>query len=320
MPPTIRVAAATTAMLFIAACFPVRGEREPTAVVDEDDDGYEEDDDCNDEEPSVHPGAEEIPYDGVDQDCDGVDPVDLDGDGWDAVQAGGFDCDDEDSAVHPDADEIPYDGIDNDCEDGDLLDADGDGFDSSEFGGDDCDDADPDVHPGVFDGCGGGDEDCDGNVDEDDDQDGDGFGVCDGDCDDSDETIHPDADDIPMDGIDQDCTGKDQGNCSAWVYEQEWTLLFTLGGGGSCSPSNCGGWSVTEAHSFHMPEDATCVGGDAIIYWTASYSIGNASVSGDWDLSTSSGCGEFTGSGSYSSGNGTCSCSNTWGDLSDGGC
>ena len=50
-----------------------------------------------------------------------------------------------------------------------CLDGDGDGF---LVGPDcpglpDCDDADPEVHPAAVDGCGAGDEDCDGEVDED---------------------------------------------------------------------------------------------------------------------------------------------------------
>jgi hypothetical protein len=39
------------------------------------------DDDCDDSEPTVHPGAVEIPADGVDQDCDGADGIDDGDDG-----------------------------------------------------------------------------------------------------------------------------------------------------------------------------------------------------------------------------------------------
>ena len=42
--------------------------------VDEDGDGYgAEEDDCNDQDPDINPGAEEIPDDGVDSNCDGED-------------------------------------------------------------------------------------------------------------------------------------------------------------------------------------------------------------------------------------------------------
>jgi len=44
--------------------------------VDDDGDGYSENDgDCDDEESTVFPGAEEVPMDGVDQDCSGADQL-----------------------------------------------------------------------------------------------------------------------------------------------------------------------------------------------------------------------------------------------------
>ena len=42
-----------------------------------------------------------------------------------------------------------------------------------------------------------------------DDNDGDGFTVADGDCNDNDATIHPGAEEVCGDGIDQDCDGQD---------------------------------------------------------------------------------------------------------------
>jgi hypothetical protein len=68
----------------------------------------------------VHPGAEDVPYDGVDQDCSGDDLDDVDGDGVASAAAGGEDCDDEEAGVFPGADETWSDGFtDNDC-DGEL--------------------------------------------------------------------------------------------------------------------------------------------------------------------------------------------------------
>jgi MYXO-CTERM domain-containing protein len=62
--------------------------------------------DCNDSDPESHPGAEEIWYDGVDQDCDGRDD-DRDGDGFGVDE----DCDDEDTGLFPGAE-----GFTEDCE------------------------------------------------------------------------------------------------------------------------------------------------------------------------------------------------------------
>jgi hypothetical protein len=86
---------------------------------DGDCDGYL-DEDCDDGDPSVYPGAPELPYDGVDQDCDGQDLTDVDGDGFDAAEVGGEDCDDSRADVNPAAPEQPCDEVDEDC-DGSAL-------------------------------------------------------------------------------------------------------------------------------------------------------------------------------------------------------
>jgi len=59
--------------------------------------------------------APEIPYDGVDQDGDGVDLVDQDGDGFASELAGGTDCNDRDPSIHPGAAEIEGDAVEQDC-------------------------------------------------------------------------------------------------------------------------------------------------------------------------------------------------------------
>jgi len=73
----------------------------------------------------------------------------------------------------------------------------------------DCNDALANVFPGAVEQCDGLDSDCDGINSDGEDLDGDSFSPCDGDCDDGDIDIHPDAVDVPSDGIDQDCDGDD---------------------------------------------------------------------------------------------------------------
>ncbi len=81
--------------------------------VDEDGDGYTSAmGDCDDSNADVNPDAEEVWYDGVDQNCDGRSDYDADGDTWDD----GDDCDDTNAEVSPDAVEVCDDGVDNDCD------------------------------------------------------------------------------------------------------------------------------------------------------------------------------------------------------------
>ncbi len=163
--------------------------------------------DCDDDDPSVYPGAEEV-CNGVDDDCNGaVDDglpsedyyFDGDGDGW-----GTGDPRQQCGDVDPDY--------------------------TNQAG--DCDDSDPDVYPGAVEACNAVDDDCDGETDEAQDLtyvtlyadgDGDGYGTdtdtietcldhvdgyapASGDCDDTDPSVHPDAVDT-CDGVDTDCDG-----------------------------------------------------------------------------------------------------------------
>lgn len=79
---------------------------------DFDGDGYESGTDCNNGDPDVFPGAEEV-CDGKDQDCDGLEDnlPDGDQDGFNACA----DCNDEDGDVFPGQEE-KKDGVDQDCD------------------------------------------------------------------------------------------------------------------------------------------------------------------------------------------------------------
>lgn len=88
------------------------------APVDTDGDGVPDTDDCRPEDPTIYPAAEEIPYDGIDQDCFRGDLRDVDEDGHEAEVVGGDDCDDNDPDVHPSVEDLGNDR-DDDC-DGDI--------------------------------------------------------------------------------------------------------------------------------------------------------------------------------------------------------
>ena len=169
--------------------------------------------DCDDDATGTNPAAQDIPYDGIDQDCSGADLCDVDGDGFDfdGAECFGEDCDDDDIDIHPDAEEVWYDDVDQDCAEDSDYDADGDGYDSASYDGDDCDDAAPDTYPGAPDEVGDGIvTDCDGADEYD--ADGDGFAGAEyggTDCDDNNSAIHPGAEESWYDGIDQDCAEDD---------------------------------------------------------------------------------------------------------------
>ncbi len=163
---------------------------------DDDSDGFWECADCDDSDPNTNPEAVELPADGIDQNCDGLEDcyLDADGDSYGVgflVQADlncsgasfdDTDCDDGDASVFPGAYDVPADGVDGDCDGGETcyLDADQDGF-------------------GGFGTVGSLDMDCFGP----------GEASFSDDCDDGNASVHPGAYDAPVDGIDGDCDGGD---------------------------------------------------------------------------------------------------------------
>jgi hypothetical protein len=94
---------------------------------DMDADGFNASVDCDDNEPTINPDAEEIYYDGIDQDCDASNDNDADGDGIPAdvytdtngnlIPLQGGDCDDSNPNISPNEVEVACDGLDNNCDD-----------------------------------------------------------------------------------------------------------------------------------------------------------------------------------------------------------
>jgi hypothetical protein len=82
-------------------------------------DGIDQDCDGIDPPAVCVPTGVIVLYDSVDDDCDGYLECDGDGDGFDAMSGSctwGDDCDDINAAVNPGVAEVAYDEIDNDCD------------------------------------------------------------------------------------------------------------------------------------------------------------------------------------------------------------
>jgi hypothetical protein len=204
------------------------GDDSGQVVTDVDKDGFSPPEDCDDDDPSIHPEADET-CDEVDDDCDGTvddDPVDA----------------------------IAY-----------FTDSDADGYGAGKSvlscepvagsveNADDCDDANPSIHPGAVEVCDEADtdEDCDSLVDDEDDSfdvstgttvyadaDGDGYGdaaseisVCDelpgyvataDDCNDASAAVNPAAEEVCGDGLDNNCDSTAEGcELSGEIYEAD---------------------------------------------------------------------------------------------------
>ena len=83
---------------------------------DADGDGLDDPADCDDGNAAIRPGAVDVPDNGVDEDCNGADAVNLDRDG-DGIPRP-LDCDDTDAAIKPGARDKRGNKVDEDCKGG----------------------------------------------------------------------------------------------------------------------------------------------------------------------------------------------------------
>ncbi len=151
--------------------------------------------DCDDTDENINPDGTEICGDTIDQDCSGSDLVcgDPDND-FDGYTVGQGDCDDDDDSINPDASELPDNEVDEDCNGYDAktwyLDSDTDGY------GDSTQTLVADSKPT-------------------------GYVSDDTDCNDGESTIHPNADEICGDTIDQDCDESDLVCATTWYRDSD---------------------------------------------------------------------------------------------------
>ncbi len=189
----------------------------PDLTIDQDEDGFFAGEDCDDDNAFVNPDQTEIPYNGLDDDCNpATRDDDLDQDGFILAE----DCDDTDPNLNPGIAEIPYNELDDDCNPATPDDdVDQDGF----LKADDCDDNRADINPNQVEiPYNGVDDDCD-PMTLDDDLDQDGF-ILEQDCNDNRADINPAQTEIPYNGVDDDCdpmTLDDDLDQDGFILEQD---------------------------------------------------------------------------------------------------
>jgi hypothetical protein len=233
------------------------GDSGTVVPFDEDGDGYTViDGDCDDDDPAVHPGADEL-CDRVDNDCD----TEIDEEAVDAT------------ASYPDLD---ADGFGDDR----FIDFSCEPPPGYVVTGGDCNDTSVSTYPGATERCDDEDNDCDDEIDEGvmytwyADSDGDGYGdgdaaidACDPgpgyvatatDCDDVDPMSHPGAFEI-CDGIDNDCDAEIDDSA---IDATDWHPDADTDGYGADSPTV----RTCEAPSAHVAEGGDCNDADAAVH------------------------------------------------------